>query len=608
MRPLLLLTALGLPLLTLGCDKAPAEDSADDAGGDGTTTPDGTDTGPTTETDDTGPAGPGPGPGTTDDTDTGGTAGPGPGTTDDTGTTHTGETGDTGGPAADLCDDGVEVLLFDETASWSDMGERVGDFTVETIDGPWTLSDQWTGCDVYIFLNLYNAGGNTYSDAWLDSSVREWLDSSPANVHYFFQSYESSTAAINDDVDAARTKVEDALGFMDKKDAAFWGDRIHYVTESARVIEGLGPILETYGLWHVGIDRGQTLREVGYLGDPATSWTTAPLAFTSYEVEHYNFEATRQAALDAEADVTSIRVFEEEYASDGGWTGARSSATVTFPDAATMATFDTMELDLLMDCGYPQTSACGEWDYLVYAYLCDADDPLTTDTDESTSCGTELGRFITAYARPGRWLLDVTPFLAMLQDGGDRTIQFWTVQGYDLTMDVRLSNQGKGYRPVAMEPLWSGGTLNADYNSNHTAITITPPADAARVDVMAVISGHGYSSDPEYCGEFCNHESHFTVNSAATYTKDHPEASTAYGCAETIADGTVPNQWGTWVYGRGGWCPGLQVDQWIADITADLTLGAENTLEHHVTINGVEPYATSTDGRIELTSYAVYYE
>ena len=41
----------------------------------------------------------------------------------------------------------------------------------------------------------------------------------------------------------------------------------------------------------------------------------------------------------------------------------------------------------------------------------------------------------------------------------------------------------------------------------------------------------------------------------------------ALGCAMRVTEGAVPNEHGTWLYGRGGWCDGLQVSPWRTDIT-----------------------------------------
>ena len=38
-----------------------------------------------------------------------------------------------------------------------------------------------------------------------------------------------------------------------------------------------------------------------------------------------------------------------------------------------------------------------------------------------------------------------------------------------------------------------------------------------------------------------------------------PSAGTQWGCAGRVAAGSVPNEHGTWQYGRAGWCDGQQV-------------------------------------------------
>ena len=100
------------------------------------------------------------------------------------------------------------------------------------------------------------------------------------------------------------------------------------------------------------------------------------------------------------------------------------------------------------------------------------------------------------------------------------------------------------------------------------------------------------------------------MNGGGTYLQEFTEAegNNYYGCAERASEGVVPGQYGTWVYGRGGWCPGLQVDQWRQDVTGDVTPGSEATFSYRGLFNGVERTVESTDGRIDLTSYAVYYK
>ena len=46
------------------------------------------------------------------------------------------------------------------------------------------------------------------------------------------------------------------------------------------------------------------------------------------------------------------------------------------------------------------------------------------------------------------------------------------------------------------------------------------------------------------------------------------------GCIEQIPNGVVPNQYGSWPFGRAGWCPGLDVKPWVADITSSVAPGS----------------------------------
>ena len=54
---------------------------------------------------------------------------------------------------------------------------------------------------------------------------------------------------------------------------------------------------------------------------------------------------------------------------------------------------------------------------------------------------------------------------------------------------------------------------------------------------------------------------------------------------DQIEDGVVPNQYGTWPYGRAGWCPGLDVKPWVVDVT-DALVSGENTITYEGLFNG----------------------
>jgi hypothetical protein len=68
----------------------------------------------------------------------------------------------------------------------------------------------------------------------------------------------------------------------------------------------------------------------------------------------------------------------------------------------------------------------------------------------------------------------------------------------------------------------------------------------------------------------------------------------------------VPNQAGTWWFGRGGWCPGQEVHPWVEDLTAVAPAGAPVTISYAGRLSDVDPPDTS--GNIELRSWLVVWE
>jgi hypothetical protein len=122
-----------------------------------------------------------------------------------------------------------------------------------------------------------------------------------------------------------------------------------------------------------------------------------------------------------------------------------------------------------------------------------------------------------------------------------------------------------------------------------------------------VITGHGMMP-PANCCEFANTDHHFIVNGVDN-TLAFPVVADGLGCMGQIEDGTVPNQYGTWWYGRAGWCPGKQVDIVMTDVTDEVELGADNTFEYEGYYLGV-PYPNNPDpdtywNHIHLTSWLV---
>jgi hypothetical protein len=524
--------------------------------------------------------------------------------TDDTGPTDT----DTGTTATvpDVCADlGLTALDFDATAPTANRRwEPAGDFSVPLRDGTtWTLSEQWTGCDSYVFLPHWWYTSAFDDTTWWTSGVHELLEHSPPNVHYFFVVYSNDADQVEEYAALAETEIEFGLGDIDSELADWFRDRVHVINAPLSDIDGLVGDMSSSDVATLGwaVDRHQQVRSTGYPPDVeaydadlnnAGEWPwEMELYSAANEAHYYNYEATRQEALDA-VDATIVPIFggdvQEQYV-DG---------PVILPDAPAMAGFDTLEIDVLMECPDKDTyelNNCGAWDYLAYLWL----------WDEDTETWLEMGRFITTYHRESRWVVDASHALAWLLDGGERTVRYewapsWNVQPTGITVNLRLSNQDKGTTPVEIHPLFTGGSYSDTFHDDRPPVDVVIPADATKVEVVSIATGHG--AETYSCAEFCDQTHTFSIG-ADSWADVQDNAGTETGCRDDVPNGTVPNQAGTWWFGRAGWCPGRRVDPFVADVTASVIPGETATVSYQAEVSGSAP--TSSRGNLEMRSWLV---
>jgi hypothetical protein len=137
----------------------------------------------------------------------------------------------------------------------------------------------------------------------------------------------------------------------------------------------------------------------------------------------------------------------------------------------------------------------------------------------------------------------------------------------------------------------------------------TAPAGTTKVELVTMITGHGFGKDADNCAEFCNHTHHFDIN-GEEFVKTHPAADDSDGCKEQVDLGVVPNQFGTWPFGRAGWCPGLEVAPWVVDVTAAVDLEGPNTVSYRALLEGNEyvprNQADGFNPNITMSSWLVF--
>ena len=193
---------------------------------------------------------------------------------------------------------------------------------------------------------------------------------------------------------------------------------------------------------------------------------------------------------------------------------------------------------------------CHQWDYTVTNYV-------MTHTDTI-----ELSRFITPFATTGTprftaawkqvYIYNVTDFYNLLQDSATIRILYSGYSG-GFTANVKFAFiEGVPERNVyGVTPLWKGAYNygnSADPISNHLpTLPATAPANTQTSELKLTVTGHG-SDNTTQCCEFASHNYSVTLNNSVI-------ASKAVWRDDCGFNELYP-QGGTWIYNRGGWCPG----------------------------------------------------
>ena len=157
---------------------------------------------------------------------------------------------------------------FDTTAP-SDLIRHApsGDFSVTLRDGiDWRLSEQWTGCDNYVFIPHGLPISQLDSSSFWNTDVGELIAASPENVHYFFVVTGQDPAEAESMGAAMAEQIDLALSALGEAEAAWWSDKLHVVADPSVYNEDLVGFmfrkpLSRYG-WAIDREQRSGLLEV----------------------------------------------------------------------------------------------------------------------------------------------------------------------------------------------------------------------------------------------------------------------------------------------------------------------------------------------------------
>jgi len=281
----------------------------------------------------------------------------------------------------------------------------------------------------------------------------------------------------------------------------------------------------------------------------------------------------------------------------------------------------TVHLDMALSCGGAQDKDCPQWDHIITLRACCTS---AQGGDCPAQSGFELGRWMTSFGRrEGHWLSDISPLGGLLQAHQTGQCNFtvfsapwagnqgsipWVVT---LALRVGLNPSAAAAvnppaalssvtQPTVLTP-WLGTTtetggiaevfrwvfFNQSFSSHFPPFEFSRSPAVTKVVLAAYITGHG--NDQHGCGEFCATTHHFGLN-GHSFVKNNsvPATNPQLGCTHYVATGVVPNEYGTWLYGRDGWCNGHPVSLWQMDVTAASTVGS-NILTYSGLWNGTLP-------------------
>lgn len=319
------------------------------------------------------------------------------------------------------------------------------------------------------------------------------------------------------------------------------------------------------------------------------------------EAELYDFAAAAPwfecPSADFPAEATIVSALDQTYQRFGSENTRDVQANVSFPESGSWA-----QIGMIVKLECPENGLCDHWDRSASVQLVTNPEAAPEDQEK-----VELARFITPYRIEMCQYIDVTPMAPLLE--GDRAItswiDTWVGEGHDQGEGWRTSVSfvfypGLDARPKEIINVWSRrnltvGEIEAESNvdSQIDAFTFTlPDVQLRKVEAHLTTTGHSFGNSLN-CAEFCQMQHDIVIN-GETYSTNPWRGD----CDQN----PVSPQYGTWEYGRNGWCPGaISIGNRI-DITRDVKAG-ENTLDFDILLANGQEYDNTSP--VDLLPYTI---
>ncbi len=241
----------------------------------------------------------------------------------------------------------------------------------------------------------------------------------------------------------------------------------------------------------------------------------------------------------------------------------------------------------------PAGMPCGAWDYIDNVIL------RRVGGKNFPSKDMEIVRFITPYGNgfgagwKFQWHMDVTDYQLLLHDsvevGYIHTGYEGTNVGWNLTLTFNFIEGPPVYEPVKISTLWDKNYWWSQVSDSTKPQTVSMLAQTNIARMRINHTGHG-ADTVNYCSEFCPRYRSLKIDGTIV-----DSVNVWRGCGHNA----LYPQGGTWVYDRGGWCPGAVVFPYAFDKPVS---GAST---HTFDINVSYPFKPTNQGNEVIVAHLI---